>query len=474
MPDIAPLLATTPAPPAPTSGMSVLPLAPVAADGPSLDFLSQLTAALKGLAAAVSPMPPAASRAQTPAPPAPAEASDALPAESDPAPKVSDTSMDELPELLAMLGIVVVPPALQPLVAAAPDAAASGGVEPAPVRATPPPDAPTAATVELPSSSQPGVATKPETTGLTSQTGPEVASPVTHGSESRRARSSPSDSASAAPATPTDTAAAMPATPPVVAERSTPADRAQTPRVVSASSVALTQAQPPQDSAPQSGDAGDGHQRRSNKSIGAIESTSADSTTSVGNDDRAFNAAMSQATAPTGAPVPAAAVHSSGVVSQIVHQAELYRLPGNRGVRIQLHPEDLGGVQVTLRYAAGGGLELHIDVEHAATGSLVQQGWTELRDALATQGINPDRLVMSVSGPDSATQLDFSSGGGGSSRSDAGLAQFGQGGQSDRQHQQAAEAGLTSRAWSGRFEPTSAAEATVATSAAASRIDYRA
>ena len=238
--------------------------------------------------------------------------------------------------------------------------------------------------------------------------------------------------------------------------------------------MALIQAQSRQAPGPQSGDAGDGHEHRSDKTIVAVDSASTDSSAPLGSDYQAFNLAMAQASAPTGAPVPAAAVHASGVVSQIVHQAELYRLPGNRGVRIQLHPEDLGGVQVTVRYAAGGGLELHINAEHAATGALVQQGWTELRDALATQGISPDRLVMSVSSPESANQLDFSSSGGGSYRSDAGLAQFGQGGQPDRRHQQGAEDGLASRAWNGRFESPSATEQTVAASGAASRIDYRA
>ena len=185
---------------------------------------------------------------------------------------------------------------------------------------------------------------------------------------------------------------------------------------------------------------------------------------------------MTQASAPARAPVEPAPVQPAQVVSQIVHQAELYRLPGNRGVRIQLHPEDLGGVQVTVRYAVGGGVELHINVEHAATGALVQAGWTELRDALATQGISPDRLVMSVTGPDSANQLDFSSNGGGTYRSDSGLAQFGQGGQSDRQHPDGGDDGRFSRAWSGRLESTSSTDdlPRVATSGAASRIDYRA
>jgi hypothetical protein len=138
------------------------------------------------------------------------------------------------------------------------------------------------------------------------------------------------------------------------------------------------------------------------------------------------------------APSAANAAHPREVVAQIAQQAELYRLPGGRGVRIQLHPDGLGGVEVTLRYGAAGGLELHVNVEHAATGALVQSGWSDLRDALSQQGISPDRLVMSVSGPDGMTVsgpgsagLSSDSGGFGSGsdasfRSDAGAMGFGQ------------------------------------------------
>ena len=152
----------------------------------------------------------------------------------------------------------------------------------------------------------------------------------------------------------------------------------------------------------------------------------------------------------TTAPIAGAAlpthVRPSEVVNQIAHQADLYRLPGNKGVRIQLHPDDLGGVDVTLRYTANAGIQLHINVEHATTGALVQAGWNDLRDALASQGITPDRLVMSVSGPGDASGLNFSFNGNGNGntndngangfRSDAGLASFGQGqGQSGGQAQ---------------------------------------
>jgi flagellar hook-length control protein FliK len=165
------------------------------------------------------------------------------------------------------------------------------------------------------------------------------------------------------------------------------------------------------------------------------------------------------------------------VVSQIAHQAELYRLPGNKGVRINLHPDDLGGVQVTLRYAAGGSLELHINVEHATTGALVQAGWGQLRDALATQGIGAERLVMSISGPSGANQLDLSSNGGGSNR-DAGPAAFTQGGDSNQQRQDSGsgtENARGPRGWNTRTDSSTTADDSpgAASIAAASRIDYR-
>src|SRR5204863_10022904 len=150
--------------------------------------------------------------------------------------------------------------------------------------------------------------------------------------------------------------------------------------------------------------------------------------------DTSSQPVVPQAVAPTlNAAQHAPTVHPGEVVSQIAHQADLYRLPGNRGVRIQLHPEDLGGVQVTVRYGAGGALQLHINVEHAATGALVQAGWSELRNALATQGISPERLVMSVTAPTSSSQLDFSGGGGGR-QTDPGMASFAQS-QSGQQRQ---------------------------------------
>jgi flagellar hook-length control protein FliK len=142
-------------------------------------------------------------------------------------------------------------------------------------------------------------------------------------------------------------------------------------------------------------------------------------------------------------------------------------------VHIQLHPEGLGGVDVTLRYSVANGIQLHMNVEHAATGALVQAGWTDLRDALATQGIHTDRLVMSISAPATASGLDFSNGNG-SQRSDSGLASFTQG-QTSQQRQETQDQRAT-RGWNGGIDPIlpSSNDTTPRVApAGAGHIDYR-
>jgi flagellar hook-length control protein FliK len=220
----------------------------------------------------------------------------------------------------------------------------------------------------------------------------------------------------------------------------------------------------------QQGSSDDGRQPTAEKAVNLDDTVSAPSVTAA--PDSAI-AAAAGSTISNGPIVLPPQVRPAEVVSQIAHQADLYRLPGNRGVRVQLHPEDLGGVEVTLRYGVGGALQLHINVEHAATGALVQAGWTELRDALATKGISPDRLVMSVSAPNASGQLDFSGGSG--RQTDPGAAGFAQS-QSGRQRQDTPDQ-TGPRGWNGAVEPTSPSDDSprvASTTAATSRIDYRA
>jgi flagellar hook-length control protein FliK len=220
------------------------------------------------------------------------------------------------------------------------------------------------------------------------------------------------------------------------------------------------------------GSADDGRQPAAPKAAPIDDSASTPGVTAAS--DSAIAAAAGSIAANSVTPVLPPHVRPAEVVSQIAHQADLYRLPGNRGVRIELHPEGLGGVEVTLRYGVGGALQLHINVEHAATGSLVQAGWAELRDALATQGISPDRLVMSVTAPNGSSQLDFSGGGSGR-QADPGTTGFAQS-QSGQQRQNDPEQ-TGHRGWNGAIEPTSPSDdnpRVASASAATSRIDYRA
>jgi flagellar hook-length control protein FliK len=162
---------------------------------------------------------------------------------------------------------------------------------------------------------------------------------------------------------------------------------------------------------------------------------------------------------------------STHVAHQIARQAELFRAPGTHGVRIQLNPDDLGGVDVTLRYSAASGVQLHINVEHASTGELVHAGWNDLRDALAGQGITPERLIMSVSGPTDTRGGDFANG---SSRSDQGFAGFGQTGSGDQRQQ--GESHRSTRTWSGLAAPATTDDSPQRPSPSQSgsgRIDYR-
>ena len=169
------------------------------------------------------------------------------------------------------------------------------------------------------------------------------------------------------------------------------------------------------------------------------------------------------------------ATRATDVATQIAHQADLYRLPGAKGVRIQLHPDDLGGLDVTLRYSAAGGVQLHINVEHAATGQLVQAGWTDLRDALAAQGITPDRLVMSVTAPNGSSGLDLSFNGHDGGRAGAELAGFSQGQTGQRQSPARDDGAGATRTWFSDVDPAASIsdDGSRGNVAAASHIDYR-
>jgi flagellar hook-length control protein FliK len=473
VPEITPAIAAPIPVPAPVAGIAA---APPAANDPTTvtDFMGQLTAALKGLkglAAAVKGLP---------APPWPAGAADAV---ADPAaPAADDASQpttpgpqapsDDVTELLATLGLLLVPtPQTAPLSTDTPSAS-KGTVASAPQTPGSPTPLTSAPTQTAPAT---GDQASSETVGLppTAQqpTGPDAAK---HQTAPVAAPQMPQPPTPNAPAVPAD---AQPVSQqPQTSAPQTPAPQAPGTPVASALQAQLHN--PASDSAFQQGAGSqnnDQHHDGTQKSA-PVAAAATDRAEPV---PAHVYAEAANAAAPTTPPANAAPANpqAADVASQIAQQVDLYRLPGNKGVRIQLHPEDLGGVQVTVRYAAGGNLELHINVEHADTGNLVQAGLSQLRDALATQGFHPDRMVMSITAPSSANQMDFSgsNSNNASYRSDAGMTAFTQD-QSGQQRPDAEDLRVP-RVWSASAGSTTATDdsprASTLASAAASRIDYR-
>jgi flagellar hook-length control protein FliK len=451
MPQISSVAAAVPTTPAPVAG--VAPATPPTSDQTPSDFVGQLSAALKslkGLAAAVKGQP------ATPGQPGATDASatDVVPASDEKATDGSEKPSDEVLELLASLGVVLVPNAqTAPLPS---DGSTTAG---ATVGANAP---------QLPATlllaAEPQNSTK---TSAKAETAAETAAPIAPAAadgakeQTAAAAETPRDAGLAALAAETP---ANQAVPQPQAGQAPPPTAAQLPTI-----AAQFQGSP--DGGFQQG-AGDGRHLHS----GVAKGEAIDDTTPAQAAPLPEPMAAAGLNAPT-VTAPPIDPQAANVASQIAQQVDFYKLPGNKGVRIQLHPDDLGGVQVTLKYAPGGNLELHINVEHAATGSLVEAGWSQLRDALATQGFQPDRLVMSVSGPSSANQMDFSSNNGnGAYRQDPGLAGFTQDGQSGQQRNGADDPRGT-RVWSSAAEPVGAVDDSPRNASSvgstASRIDYR-
>lgn len=439
-------------------------------------FLDQLKSALATLAGAALPKSSASTAASADESAADATApllSD-LPSETASA---DDEQADGMPELLASLGFMLVPNALPTAavvaepetaaeqhgiasIATADPSAAAGATQADPAAPVQP------APSELPA---PSDGPAPQHASQAAPT-PTAASAQTLDFSSVTTAQAPNDAASIADAL-ANASTAAPAPPPAHAAQ---ADAAPTP--MATSTVAhSTFGQ----SAFGQSTSGHGNGQAAHDSSAPSTESSSDSASiqdAARANDRSFaDVAAAMTTANTSATALPAHVRPSEVVNQIAHQADLYRLPGNKGVRIQLSPDDLGGVDVTLRYSAAGGVQLHINVEHASTGHLVQSGWTELRDALATQGISPERLVMSISAPNDAGGLNFSSNGSNGGRPNAGLDSFSQGQSSGQQQAQDDQQRRTSRGRNPTVESTSSvsdAAVTVA-SASSARIDYR-
>jgi flagellar hook-length control protein FliK len=460
VPEIIPVAVSVPIAPA-SAPAPVAGVAPVAHG----DFMGQLAAALKGLKGLVKATPGMPLQADgtllTPVEGAQTAQDEATPADSK-----SMAAPDDIAELLATLGLTVVPTqASEPLLADAP--AGSKGT-PAPVaQLALAPDAFAAAPTQAPTPAE------PVATDTTSTLAAAAAEPAKHAA-------APMSQAAHTP----EHALEVPTTEPQVSAQqqavAQPGPSTQHP-ATEAPAAPHPQPQVPfgntNDTAFQQSANGGGHSHENAGEKAEPLPAAAHPGSAVPERTYAETAGLAMPTAATAATQAPADVRAADVAAQIAQQVDLYRLPGNKGVRIQLHPEDLGGVQVTLRYAAGGSLELHISVEHAATGSLVQAGLSQLRDALATQGFQPDRVVMSITAPPSAGQMDFSgsgsNSGGGSYRPDAGLASFTQDGQSGQQPSGGNDQ-RGPRGWSGAADDAiGAADDSPRVASSTSVIDYR-
>jgi flagellar hook-length control protein FliK len=112
--------------------------------------------------------------------------------------------------------------------------------------------------------------------------------------------------------------------------------------------------------------------------------------------------AAPQVTAPPSATLAAAPAPPAGV--GLEHAIETVRLAlraaADRGVshaRIELHPRELGGVEIHLRQTADG-LVARVVAEHATAAQLLQHAGAELRRSLETQGLTLLRLDIGASG----------------------------------------------------------------------------
>jgi hypothetical protein len=527
VPQIVSLLPMAPATPAATSATPAAAAAAVPPLDPTApNFLAQFKAAVKSIARAVVPPElPARPVAETNDGPLMSPVSDELP-EAPPLSDQDEHADTNMPELLATLGFALVPPALPPpppaptvvttdsaprpqpftqaqkpqsgvsplagqahieqnvpnshAVQAVPDTRTGQTVPTAPTRVlplvSPVVTIPTATAGQVAPVVSP-VHTVP--TASASQALPQVQprtapTPAINSSLPLEHRQAADQAPSPTPAvTPEQHVPAAPdLTPAVMLQPAPVAQQPTLPEPATPSAAPLVGLQPASHGGSQPGSTShdSGHARHTPEKIASISSEVSTVQTVPASD--ATMAAAAATTAPVSAAPVAVQVTPSQVVSQIARHADLIRLPGNRGLRIQLNPDDLGGVQVTVRYSAAGGVELHINAEHAATAALVQAGWSELRDALATQGISPDRLMMSVTAP---TSSDLS--GGGNSRSDSnafGSSQANQDGQSQSRQNNAQQ--RTSQSWSGSAEPVPSPDASSRVASATSaptRIDYR-
>ncbi|SPF55654.1 putative Flagellar hook-length control family protein [Candidatus Desulfosporosinus infrequens] len=121
-----------------------------------------------------------------------------------------------------------------------------------------------------------------------------------------------------------------------------------------------------------------------------------------GNDVQNLNASVgvgvvSNPTAVNGADGKTVAVPVWEQISTVIRGQVLNKAQDLKQLDIQLHPADLGKIQIDLRWENG---QVHLEVQasQAATGQLLQNQLPDLRQALANQGVNCGMLQMGQGG----------------------------------------------------------------------------
>lgn len=125
-----------------------------------------------------------------------------------------------------------------------------------------------------------------------------------------------------------------------------------------------------------------------------------------------LNAAVSSAQSAANGEIPVSTVQSTAVagertfpaskltpahIQQIAHEVDLSQQSGKSFVRIQLHPQDLGAIDIHLSSDAQG-VGITIMTEHASTGRLLEGQMDALRQSLSDAGLHLTHMNFSMKG----------------------------------------------------------------------------
>jgi flagellar hook-length control protein FliK len=94
------------------------------------------------------------------------------------------------------------------------------------------------------------------------------------------------------------------------------------------------------------------------------------------------------------------------MVHQITHQMEVSIQQGRSSLRVQLHPQELGGIDI--RFASSSqGVSVTVYAEQASTGRLLEMQLNQLRQSLSEAGVNLAQLNIHHEGPSHQPQSGF-------------------------------------------------------------------